>query len=401
MNKPKIHCSPKPVLTPRDECDWADIMVANPAIIEDPDIDMLHMLFRATGTWKEKECFGTTVSYPICLGYAKSFDNGETWEADFERPAIEPALKFDVENLYQRGEDGLCQINYANGCIEDPRIFQMDGEFYLTAACRMFPPGAYWRGVRLEDILPGWAREENNPFGLLASQNQTTTILYKINFIKLREQNYEEAFQYIGPLTDGNITDNRDVFFFPEKMMIDGKLQYVMLHRPEKPYLIQEGCPSYKPAIFMAAAENIKDFAEGKVTHHFFAKGIFDWEEERVGASFPPIKIGNGEWLLSYHGKQLPEFGYTQSFMIVKEMENDFPVITNRCSKRLLYAKQPWELSEKFQFPCIFITGGIVKDDELIMSYGAADQNIGMAWAYFDEVVDYVRTFDENGYSLE
>jgi predicted GH43/DUF377 family glycosyl hydrolase len=401
MNKPKIHCSPRPVITPRKECDWADIMVANPAIIEDPEVDMVHMLFRATGSWKKREPVGEAAAYPICIGYAKSFDNGDTWEADFNRPAVVLALKHRAKEMYYRDGDGLDRVNYANGCIEDPRIFKIEGEYYMTAACRMFPPGAYWNGVRLEEILPKWARDKENPFGRVAAHNRTTSVLYRIDLNKLREQSYDEAFHYIGPLTDGNITDNRDVFFFPERMMIDGRPQYVMLHRPEKPYLIMKGCPAYKPSIFMAAANQLTDFAKGEATQHFLAKGIFEWEEERIGASFPPIKLGNGEWLLSYHGKQLPEFGYTQSFMIVKEQKNDFPVIIHRCSKRLLYARQEWELSEQFSFPCIFITGGIVKDDELIMSYGAADRNIGMAWAYFDEIVDYIRTFDEKGNPLD
>jgi predicted GH43/DUF377 family glycosyl hydrolase len=131
------------------------------------------------------------------------------------------------------------------------------------------------------------------------------------------------------------------------------------------------------------------------------AKEMFDWEEERIGASFPPVQIEEGKWLMSYHGKQLPDYGYTQSFMILEEVENDFPKITHRCPKRLMYAKQDWELPDKFLCPCIFTTGGIVMDDELIMSYGAADQKVGIAWANFDEIVDYVSTFDENGNEIK
>jgi predicted GH43/DUF377 family glycosyl hydrolase len=86
--------------------------------------------------------------------------------------------------------------------------------------------------------------------------------------------------------------------------------------------------------------------------------------------------------------------------MILKEQENTFPKIVNRCSARLIYAKQDWELPDKFACPCIFTTGGIVKEDELIMSYGAADQKVGIAWAYFDEIVDYIHTFDSNGNTI-
>ncbi len=239
--------------------------------------------------------------------------------------------------------------------------------------------------------------KEDNPFGTAAYKNDTTTVLYKLSLDKLKERNYEEAFQYICTLTDGNVTDNRDVFFFPNKMFINGKSQYVMLHRPDNPDVFEAGKGVYKPSMFLAAAENFRDFITEKATHKLMAVSIFDWEEERIGASFPPIQLQKGEWLVSYHGKKLPEYGYTQSFMIVKEQENAFPEIIHRCRERLIYAKQDWELPDKFICPCIFTTGGIVKGEELIMSYGAADQKIGIAWTNFNELVEYIRTFDRHG----
>ena len=131
------------------------------------------------------------------------------------------------------------------------------------------------------------------------------------------------------------------------------------------------------------------------------AIGLFDWEEEKIGASWPPIKIGEKEWLLPYHGKQLPGYGYTQSFMILMEKKDDFPKIIHRCSDRLMYAQQKWELPDKFPCPCIFSTGGVVVDDTLIISYGAADQKVGIAYVSFSELINYIRTFDDAGNSLK
>ena len=37
--------------------------------------------------------------------------------------------------------------------------------------------------------------------------------------------------------------------------------------------------------------------------------------------------------MVSYHGKQLPDYGYTQSFMIVEEQEDDFPIKTVKLSE--------------------------------------------------------------------
>lgn len=397
MKKPIIRYSKKAVIEPKPGCDWADTMVLNPAIVKDPDSDLIHMLFRATGPWPEKNLKGLSNPYPIFLGYASSKNNGETWDVDFTRPALAPALEYDIDKIYIKDIEGNKVVNNANGCIEDPRIFLIEGEYYLSVASRMFPPGAYWEGDKRRDNLPDWAMKEDNPFGSAAYNNDTTTVLYKLDLNKLKEKEYDNAFLYVCALTDGNITDNRDVFLFPRKMRIDGKLQYVMLHRPDNPSAIKNCGNVTKPSICLGATENIRDFVTKKATHKLLATGIFDWEEERIGASFPPIDLGHGEWLVSYHGKQVPDYGYTQSFMILKEQENAFPKIIHRCQERLIYAKQDWELPDKFLCPCIFTTGGIVKNGELIMSYGAADQKIGVAWVNFKELVDYIRTFDSNG----
>jgi len=394
---PEIRYSKKPVIEPKEGCAWADTMVLNPAIVKDPDSDTIHMLFRSTGPWAEKNLKGLSNPYPIFLGYASSEDKGETWDVDFSRPALAPALEYEIEKLYINDYEGNKVANHANGCIEDPRIFKVEGELYVSAACRMFPPGPYWLGDTRKDNLPEWAENDNNPFGSAASKNDTTTVLFKLDLNKLKARDYDNAFKYVCVLTDGNVTDNRDVFFFPNKMKINNKLQYVMIHRPDEPDAFKAGKGIHKPSIFLAAAENIKDFVTEKAEHKLLAVGIFDWEEERVGASWPPISLGNGEWLVSYHGKQIPTYGYTQSFMILKEKENQFPEIVNRCPTRLMYAKQDWELPDKFLCPCIFTTGGIKVDNTLIMSYGAADQKVGVAWAKFDEIVSYIKLFDKVG----
>ncbi len=405
--KPKFTYSPEPALEPKEGCPWADTMVLNPAIVKDPESNTLHMLFRATGPWAHKRMKGSRFDpYPIFLGYAKSEDLGKTWEADFSRPALAPAMEYEADKIYITDDEGNRVVNYSNGCIEDPRIFEVEGQLYVSAACRMFSPGPYWKKdeagglqIRFEN-MPSWAKKEENPFGKAAYNNDTSTVLFKLDLGKLKNRDYENAFTYVCKLTDPDVDDNRDVFLFPEKMKINGKLQYVMLHRPHNPEHFDAGKGYAKPSIMLAASENIKNFATSKATHKFLAAGVFDWEEERIGASWAPIKLGSGEWLLQYHGKIYPGYGYTQSFMILKEKENDFPEIIHRCSDRLMYAQQKWELPDKFLCPCIFTTGGIVVDDTLIISYGAADQKAGISWVNFRDAVEYVRLFDRVGKKL-
>lgn len=395
--KPIITYSKEPVLEPKEGCAWADTMVLNPALVLDEDGKTIHMLFRATGPWPSANLKGKSDPYPIFLGYAKSSDMGENFEADFERPALAPKLAYEEQDIYVINDKGEKVINYANGCIEDPRLFYVEGQLYLTVACRLFPPGPYWEGDKRKDNLPDWVMDPDSPVGVLARRNDTVTVLYKVDLNKLKEGNYEEAFSYVGPLTDGNLSDNRDVFFFPKRMNIGGTKKLLMLNRPERSYEFPTGEGVKTPAIFLAAADEFEDFVTENVTHKLLAKSEFDWEQERVGASFPPLDLGDGEWLVSYHGKELPNYGYTQSFMILKERDGDFPEIKHRMSERLIYARQKWELPDKFPCPCIFTTGAVVVGDELIMGYGAADQKIGIAKVNLKELVEYVRRFDKDG----
>ncbi|WJH32761.1 hypothetical protein N6H14_21110 [Paenibacillus sp. CC-CFT747] len=293
--------------------------------------------------------------------------------------------------------------DYSNGCIEDPRIFPVEGELYVSVACRMFPPGPYWLAdqeppvITKYEYVPDWVQDGGDPFTVTARTNDTVTVLYKLDLEKLRAGLYEEAFTYVCPLNEGHVSDNRDVFLFPEKMLIDGKLQYVMLHRPMNPVPFPGGDQVKVPSIYIAAAERMEDFASSKAVHKLLATGIFDWEANRVGASWPPLRIAHKQWLVSYHGKKDVHFGYTQSFMIVEERENGFPEVVHRCPDRLMYAKQEWEMPSDYPTPCLFTTAGIVVGGELIMAYGAADQKVGISWVSFDDLVQHVRKFNAEG----
>ncbi len=406
--KPQFRYLDQPVLEPVPGCAWADKMVLNPAIVKDPDSDTIHMLFRATGPWSAKKREGCHDPYPIFLGYAKSEDAGRTWDADFSRPALAPALGYEEEELYITDIHGNRVRNYANGCIEDPRIFPIEGELYVSVACRIFPPGPYWLSDQEPPVetrfeyVPDWIFETNDvdDFVQTARANDTVTVLYKLNLERLKSGQYEQAFEYIGPLTEGHVSDNRDVFLFPNKMRINDVERYVMLHRPMNVLPFPEGERVQKPSIYFAAAQQIEDFASSRAEHHLLASPVFDWEENRIGASWPPVRISEREWLIPYHGKKNVQFGYTQSFMIVEEQDNDYPQLTHRCPDRLMYAEREWEMPSDYPTPCLFTTGGVVMNGELIMAYGAADQKVGIAWVNVEELIQHIRQYDAEGKKL-
>lgn len=394
-----IKYSSKPILEPQPGCDWADKMVLNPAIIADPDNpDTIHMLFRATGPWSSKQQPGQPLPYPIFLGYAVSNDRGQSWEPDFSRPALAPSLETEPDKITITNYKGETVLDHSNGCIEDPRLFYFENELYLSAACRLFAPGPYWDNDEPMQCAPAWATENEHKLGLTASENITVTVMFKVDLEALKRKDYDNAFTYVCPLHNPRRGDNRDVFLFPRKLKINGKEQIVCLHRPKAPERYEEGKGLPIPSIFLAAGDSFEQLTTDEAEQHVLATKQLDWEANRIGASWAPIELDNGQWLLPYHGKKDDQTGYTQSFMILEEQAEGFPKIIHRCSERLIYARQDWELEGEFTIPCIFTCGGIIlSDNTLLMSYGAADKRAGVAEVDFSELVNYIRTFDAEG----
>lgn len=378
---------------PQTDCPWACKMILNPAIVKDPENgNILHMLFRATGPGAENKINGKPLPYPIYLGYAVSHDAWKNWNFDFSAPALAPALKYGKDEIFTENIAGQHCVNYANGCIEDPRLFYFENELYLSAACRAFPPGPYWEHDDPVQCMPEWAVNNAHDLGAAITANNTVTLLYKVNLEALKAGTYSEAFALVGPLHNPNISDDRDVVLFPRKLTLDGQEKIACIHRPKHPRNYPEGKTLNAPSIFLAAADSLADFADKRVERHVLAVPEYDWEQNRIGASWAPLEISSGEWLLPYHGKQDDATGYTQSFMILKESSEGFPRITHRPAKRLMYANEPWELSGDFTIPCMFSCSGVALDNgELLMGYGAADQKIGLATVPFDYLLETVK----------
>ncbi|MBR5508062.1 MAG: hypothetical protein IKV88_08455 [Clostridia bacterium] len=364
----------KKILSPIQGHEWAGEMVLNPAIIKDPESRKIHMLFRATGPWEKAQIDGKPLPYPIFFGYGWSED-GENFEFDLETPALAPKLEYEKDKIYIDDIYGNKCPDFSNGCIEDPRLFFVEGECYLNAACRMFPPGPYWEHDDPVQCMPEWALTDENEFG--TRDNPTVNVLYKVDLAALEKREYEKAFSYVCHLTDPEKGEDRDLFFFEDRMEIDGKKCYVMIHRPHHPD--RYGLSDTRPSIVMSAAENLMDFAKDKnVKRTLLLTPDLPWQREKVGASTPPIKLSNGEWLLNYHGKEDVKKGYGQSFMILENTENGFPKIKHICNDKMIVNTEDFESPSKFTTPCVFFTGLIEHDSDLLCAYGAADEHVGL-----------------------
>lgn len=382
------------VLSPAPACPWAEKMVLNPAIITDPENqDILYMLFRSTGEWKQVALPGKPAPYPIFLGFGISYDGGRNWEFDFSCPAMKPSLEYEEEKFISQSFRNGSVFDYANGCIEDPRLFYFENELYLTVACRAFPPGPYWEHDDPVQCMPEWAKNKMK-YGPAITENRTVSQLYKVDLQALASRRYHEAFQLIAPLHQPDISDNRDVVLFPERLVINGTPKVVCLHRPKEPWNNEIGKDLKVPSVFIAYADHLEDFFYGKATDSIFAVPEYPWEQNRIGVSCAPLKISQGTWLLPYHGKQDDTVGYTQSFMLLEEQFNELPRIVSRPAERLLYADQPWELEGEFAIPCLFTCSAVLKKDgNLLMGYGAADKVAGIAECDFMSLLQELRKF--------
>lgn len=365
----------KKLLSPIADSKWASEMVLNPAMVINPKTNRIHMLFRATGPWEEAQLPGKPLPFPIFLGYAYS-DDGENFHFELSEPVLSPKLKYEKEEIYAIDVFGNKVIDFTNGCIEDPRLFFIEDACYMTVACRMFPPGPYWEHDEPTQCMPEWALGKENPFN--TQKNPTVNVLFQVNLDALEKGDYPSAFHYVANLTDPIFGEDRDVFFFSKKMLIEGEECYVMIHRPHHPYKYG-GNTEKKPSIMISAAKELQDFGSGKeVKRKLLLAPTEDWQEEKIGGSTPPVQLKEGYWLFNYHGKKNAVEGYAQSFMILKEQFGEFPIIDSIYTDKMIVNTEEFEKPSKFKTPCVFFTGLIEYQDDLLVGYGAADEHIGL-----------------------
>jgi len=184
---------------------------------------LFHMLYRAQG-----------VDFISRIGYAVSSD-GLVWNR-LENPVLSP----------HQGRD-----DYRG--VEDPRVTQLDGRFYMT-----------YTAYGANRFFPMIARSEN----LI-------------------------AWEDVGPLERA---ENKDHVLFPEK--IGGR--YAILHRRS-------------PNIWIGFSDDLQTWTDHQVV--MTPREDNDWDSVSIGSNGVPIKTKQG-WLLFYHGYEA-EHIYRQSVALL------------------------------------------------------------------------------------
>lgn len=332
----KLTKTKEPVLSPREDINWANGAVFNPgAWYEDGKV---HLLFRSipkgynsqklTNTDPGEPEIGFDDNYVSYIGYAISSDGiNFTWR---DEPFIAPGPDF---NKYG---------------AEDPRISKIDDDFLITYTALERPAFDEIDGVRI---------------GLAATRDFKTIHKHGI----------------VGP---PNHRD-KDAVIFPRR--IGGKI--MMLHRivPNMQLIAFEDLEQ----LHNPPAEMWKNHL-ANLEEHVIMRPKFNWEGKKVGAGPTPIETEKG-WLLIYHG--VDDNHVYRMGVALLDLDNPRKVIA-RAPYPVMEPELDFELHGDVP-NVVFPEGAVVIDGTLHVYYGAADLVIGHAKVQMDELMDWLLTFRE------
>ncbi|WP_199769353.1 glycoside hydrolase family 130 protein [Flavivirga eckloniae] len=277
-------------------------------------------------------------------------------------------------------EGGLKMLKFKSNDLklnkEDPRVINYNGTDYLTTISHL-------RLFYSED--GSTFHESGNLFGAgkyesygiedcRVSQIENT---YYLSYTAVSSHGVSVGLQTTTNWTDfkrhGLILPphNKDCALFTSK--IHGK--YYALHRPSSPEI---------GGNYLWLAESPDGLHWGN--HKCIAKtrqGKFD--SKRLGAGASPIKTPHG-WLEIYHGATETN-RYCLGALLLDL--NDPSIVIARSEEPIM---EPLELYEKEGFlgNVVFTNGHIVKDDEIIIYYGASDQYVCQAKFSINDILKHL-----------
>jgi predicted GH43/DUF377 family glycosyl hydrolase len=318
-----------PIITSRVHLPWEAQATMNPAAVYDKG--KIHLAYRAIGD------SGLSV-----VGYASSSD-GIHFDERPDKPMYVPRETFEwsggttvdsMEKYMSGGGYGGC---------EDPRLTQIDGNFYLmyVAYDGMNPPRVALSSIPEDDF-------HNKNWG---------------------------AWKKPVIISKPGIVD-KNACLLPEK--INGK--YVIFHRIF-PYILID---------FVDSMDfDGTQYLQGE---HRIAPTDFGWDSRKVGAGPPPMKTDDG-WLLIYHAvDDKDDSQYKMGAMLLDP--NDPTNVLYRTQKPILTPTE-WYENHGFKAGVAYPCGAVIKDGTLFVYYGGADSYVCVATANLDEFLYHLKNQEE------
>jgi predicted GH43/DUF377 family glycosyl hydrolase len=257
--------------------------------------------------------------------------------------------------------------------VQDPRVVEIDGVYYMTYAFRPYAWNSYPTGLgvpeSVEAPFPGFSGR--------SEENQTRSgIAVSTDRLHWRHHCWATPAE----------VDDRDVILFPERV----GSSFVLLRRP-----LRFVSPDHRsieatdaPGIWICFSEDLRAWSEPTL----LIQPEHEWEGGRIGGSTPPIKTDQG-WLLLYHGV---EDVYPPTRRVVYRMGAallDLEDPTQVLARTRHPIMEPETYYERFGLyipNVIFPTASVVVDGLVYLYYGVCDTAIALATAPLDELVGHV-----------
>lgn len=257
------------------------------------------------------------------------------------------------------------------GTVQDPRIVKLDGLYYLSFAFRPYAWNIWPTGLGVPEAaqptFPGFSgRDEDNQTrsGIAVSTDRLHWKLH--SWVSTPD------------------IDDRNVILFPEKLA--GR--YAVLRRPSPFAGVTTEHRSVHPGIKISYSDDLHNWS----TPATVIEPAYQWENNRIGGSTPPIRTPAG-WLAFYHGveNQDPTVRRVCYRMGAMLLDADDPTkVLARTPKPLLEPTEYYECFGLFIPNVVFPTGAVVIDDVVHLYYGVCDTAIALATCPLSELLDYM-----------
>jgi beta-1,4-mannooligosaccharide/beta-1,4-mannosyl-N-acetylglucosamine phosphorylase len=189
---------------------------------------------------------------------------------------------------------------------------------------------------------------------------------------------YTHDFETFYQMENAYLPFNRNGVLFPRK--INGK--YAMLNRPS-----DNGHTPFGD-IYYSESPDMTHWGR----HRFVMGATEGWQATKIGAGPVPIETAEG-WLLFYHGVLTSCNGFVYSWgAALLDLDQPWKVIY-RGEPYLLAPHEPYEQIgdvPNVAFPCAALSDA--DTGRLAIYYGGADTVVCLAYAYVDEVIDWLKS---------
>lgn len=171
--------------------------------------------------------------------------------------------------------------------------------------------------------------------------------------------------------------DDKDASLFPRKF--NGR--YILLHRPSpRSHLLGAH-------IWMSYSPDLKHWGDSAILLPA-RKGSW-WDAYKVGLGPQPVETKDG-WLIIYHGVKTTAAGSIYRLGLALLDLDDPSKLIARSDEWVFGPNEHYERIgdvPDVTFPC----GVVLKGDDLIMYYGAADTSMAIATASLKEVLEFIK----------